>query len=587
MKIPLCMIVKDDSEVEQLTACLNTIQPFVDGVYLTKTNETTPKIDKLCKERKINLSYFKWIEDFSAARNFNFSQAPKDADYILWCDADDLWVGADRLKKFAEICKKNEFDVVFFTYYYGCTYNGKPSIESFVEVDIKQMRERLIKPNTNTWKGRLHETPVPLEGVKLKYTHIEYLKDAPICVLHTATNEVLPEKQARNQRILELQLEEERKKGEADPRTLLYLMKIYAESDDPQVLRQVEPMGQEYLQKSGWNEERGVCLDIMASVQGKLGSERKAVEFFHLALREWPYLPIFYLHLARAYYNLGLYREAKHWLEMGMKVEIKSDSGHMLNMLEMKLLSAELLLNIKYNVEKDIEGAVKAAELLFKENPTPKNEQNLTFLMDLKDLNDACANIHKISNYFESIGDKKSIVRLVDALPDAIKTQPFAVKLRQKNTKPRKWKDNEICYFANFGQKHFEKWSPESMKKGIGGSETAVIRLSQEWTKRGYKVTVYGDPEKSGDYDGVTYLPWYHFNYKDKFNIFIQWRNWNLCKMVKAKKFLVDLHDVYSMADIKPEQLEKIDAFMVKSKFHRNLAPHVADKKFINISNGI
>jgi hypothetical protein len=153
--------------------------------------------------------------------------------------------------------------------------------------------------------------------------------------------------------------------------------------------------------------------------------------------------------------------------------------------------------------------------------------------------------------------------------------------------KPRKWEENEICYFANVGTKHFFQWDGNSISKGVGGSETAVIRLAEEWTKAGYRVTVYGDPEKITKINGVTYLPWYHFNKDDEFNIFIQWRNAQLAGKIKCKKFLVDLHDVFSGLDFSPEQIEAIDKFMVKSKWHRKLAPNISDDKFSIVGNGI
>lgn len=587
IKIPLCCIVKDDTEAKQLEAMLDTIQPYVDDVYLTVTNENTPGIDSLAKRRGIHLSRFRWIDDFSAARNFNFSQAPQDADYILWCDADDLWIGGDMVKEVARITKEAGFDVVFFTYWYACTFNGQPSLDSVASVDIQHLRERLIRPGTNTWKGRLHETPVPVDGAKMRYTSYAYSKEQPVCVVHTATDDILPAKMERNKRILEAQLEEERSKGEADPRTLLYLAKIYAENGTKEEMAKVLVMGEEYLAKSGWDEERGVCWEQMGICHAKLGNEREAARAFHNAIQEWPHQPLFYLRLAQSYYNLKLYRQSQHWLEVGMRVEIDDKSGNLVNYKAMKLMASELLLNLEYNVRKNVDKAVEAAKLVYRENPTENNLQNLNFLQDLKDLNQACLHADKLAEYLDSIGQKDRIIPLLDQLPQAITSQPFAVRLRHWHANPRKWGDNEICYFANFGQKHFEQWDPTSLNKGIGGSETAVIRLAQEWTRLGYKVTVYGDPIKSGDYDGVTYLPWYHFNPKDRFNIFIQWRNWRLAGEVKARKFYVDLHDVWNGVDVGQEQLKHIDAFMVKSKFHRDLAPNIPDYKFKIISNGI
>ena len=48
-------------------------------------------------------------------------------------------------------------------------------------------------------------------------------------------------------------------------------------------------------------------------------------------------------------------------------------------------------------------------------------------------------------------------------------------------------------------------------KRGLGGSESAVIRMSQELSKIGFDVTVFNDctsdDSKHGTYDGVVYTP--------------------------------------------------------------------------------
>jgi acetone carboxylase gamma subunit len=83
------------------------------------------------------------------------------------------------------------------------------------------------------------------------------------------------------------------------------------------------------------------------------------------------------------------------------------------------------------------------------------------------------------------------------------------------------------------------------------------------------------------------YLPYYYFNQKDSFNIFIQWRNWQLATSVKVKKFYVDLHDVYSDADIEDAIINHVDKFIVRSDYHKGLATKIPENKFLTISNGI
>jgi len=588
MKISACIIVKDDTEYSGLVRAVGSVAPFVDGVYITTTGKNDIKINRYCIDNGYYFSHFAWNDDFSAVRNFNFSQAAKDTDYILWIDSDDFFVGGPALKEVAELAKENKKDVVFFTYWYGCQFSGPPSPSTLVKVDMEHMRERLIRPGTITWKGRLHETPVPVNGAKHTYTSYNYHEtERPIAVMHCSLDTDLQEKLKRNRRILELQLEDEKKAGKTDPRTILYLMKIYTELDDKEILNKVVEMGKEYLAKSGWDEERGTCNEHMAIAYGKLGKDAEAVKCLHNAIAEWPYQPLIYIRLAYAYYNLKNYRACEYWLNVASNMDLDNKGTNITNFKGMKVLFAELLLKLNYEVKKDTKKALEAAKLLYSEHPDKQHGEMVDFLSDANDLNEACKDTHKLLIYLNSIGDTKAVIKTLDALPQAISQQPFAQSIRKEVLPPRKWGEDEICYFANFGAKFFEKWDESALETGIGGSETSVIRLSQEWAKMGYKVTVYGDPVKEGTRDGVTWLPWFHFNKNDFFNIFVQWRGWQLAGQVKCRKFFVDLHDIYSPVDLHPEQLNAIDKIMVKSNYHRSIAPSIADHKFAIISNGI
>lgn len=584
MKIDLCMIVKDNSEVKMLSNCLDTIQPFVDRIYITATGKEVDKIEKLCKDRDLNYSYFKWCDDFSAARNFNFSRSV-GADWIFWLDADDLVVGGEYLRKIAKVALEKDQKVVLFNYWYACSFNGEPSLENFVEVEIDHPRERLFRPGLVKWVGRLHETPATEKGSKENITMVKYSQEFPIAVMHTASMEDAKNKMERNRIILEKQLEDEGKKR--DPRTLLNLIKIYAELDTKEHWEKGLEYCKEYLEKSGWDEERGICREYQGQIYQQLDKNDKAILSFHEAIREFPHKPLFYLRLANAYYIAKNYRNAEKWLNIALQMDLSDQTSTPTNLKGMKVLTAELMFKLTWYVKKDVNLAVKAAKLLYEENPTEEAKANYEFLLDVYDLNTACKNLDDYCKYLIDIGEEALIPKIIFNSPQSVQSQPFAISLLKKTVKPRTWGKDEICYFANFGGPHFFKWNGENIKKGIGGSETAVIRLSEEWTKLGYKVTVFGDPEKPCLVNGVTYLPWYYFNKDDKFNVLIQWRGNFLAGRVKTRKFFVDLHDIFNPNEYTPALVKKIDKIFVKSKFHRNLAPNVPDDKFVINSNGV
>lgn len=588
MKIAATFIIKDDSELDSFKKSIKSVAPFVDSWHVVANGKQTAEIEAFTRSHGGTFHFLPWNEDFSEQRNFIFSKVPKDTDYIWWQDADDILVGGEYLKECAQMAKRNGKDVVFFAYWYGCRFEGDPSLETFKEVDIEHYRERLIRPGVIEWKGRLHETPVPLTGQKNNYTKFSYnADDCPIAVMHLSTIDDAVGKLERNQKILELQLKEEREDGEADPRTLLYLMKIYTEEGDGEHLNLCLEMGEEYLTKSGWDEERANCCDLMAICYTKLGNYPSAITFLHKAIEEYPHQPLHYIRLALSYFNMDKFRESKHWLTIASQLDLDSKTAGINNIKELKVLFSQLLLKIRYNVDKDLKGSVEAANLLYREQPIEANHQNLLFLMDLLDLQTASEDSKKLLEYLEAIGDQKAAMSVLNSLPIVISEQPWAIKIRHENTPPRIWKENEVCYFANLGGKHFEKWGGKSLQKGIGGSETAVVELALEWAEQGYKVTVYGDPEYMGEQNGVMYLPWYYFNKADKFHIFIQWRNAILAPTIKAKKFYVDLHDVVNQIDYSDEVMNAVDGIFFKSAYHRKMLPKLPEEKACIVGNGI
>ncbi len=599
MKLAFCVIAEGDNKLESLKKLLTSVEGVFDSVHITvnggepdgKQTPTT-KVEKWCKEQGFDFSYLPWTEDFSYQRNYNFSRVPQDTDFIIWADSDDVILNAHLLRDIAQISKEKEYDTVFFEYWYGAKFSGEPSLETFEEVELKQNRERLIKPGRIVWKKRIHETPVPVDDPTYKYSYMPYSKEWPIVWLHLGADrdqskEAMDKRMARNKRLLEAELEDERKIGEADPRTLLYLMKIYAEEDnDPIIWKKCIEMGREYLTKSGWDQERALCCKLMSQCMGKLGNHEEAKNFLHQAIKEFPYNPLLHLYLARTYFNLKDYRAMKFWMKLGLSLDTEDSGSAMNNILEMKVLGSELMLEYYLYGEKNIRKAYEAAKMLNAINPTENNQHNEDYLYDQKELDIACEHTHQLMKYFTDIQQEQRIAPLIETLPQEIRRLPFANKYYNRYREPKVWGKDEICYFANFGGEHFEKWDGNSLQSGIGGSETAVIRLAEEWTKQGYKVTVYGDPIQDIVVNEVTYLPYYKFNQRDHFNIFIQWRSNYLAGKIKAKKFLVDLHDVFTEIPYL-DKTDQIDQIMVKSDYHKDLAPSIPEIKFEVISNGI
>lgn len=194
--ISVCMIVRDESPV--LARCLDGVSVFADEIIIVDTGSVDDT-------RNIALKYtdkvydFKWIDDFSAARNVSYSYATKD--YIMWLDADDVvdLENAGRIVQFKQTQLHN-FDVVFFLY-------GANTDQKNVFNNTKVFRDRLVRRSLNPrWHGRLHECIDYPHGISASFAD-------DIIIRHCKVRVNDPE---RNMRIHKLCMSEETKPDSRD-----------------------------------------------------------------------------------------------------------------------------------------------------------------------------------------------------------------------------------------------------------------------------------------------------------------------------------------------------------------------------------
>ena len=156
--ISLCMIVKDEEET--LPRCLETVKDIVDEIIIVDTG-STDKTKETAKKYTSKIYDFKWIDDFSAARNYSFSKATQD--YILWLDADDILLENDRIKlKHLKEHMDSSIDIFMFKYNLGTDDKGRTLCTYY--------RERLLKRSNNyRWHDPIHEY-IPASG---KITNVD------------------------------------------------------------------------------------------------------------------------------------------------------------------------------------------------------------------------------------------------------------------------------------------------------------------------------------------------------------------------------------------------------------------------------
>lgn len=184
--LSLCMIVKN--EEKYLEDCLKSVEGVVDEIVIVDTGSTDKTID-IAKKYKAKLFNFKWINDFSAARNFALKQCT--GSWILYLDADERLKEESKreVKEVIKITKKTAvFCGVISNDGKGSTFN----IMSYV---------RLFSNSPNIYfTGAVHEQIVP----SLKENNYDFVTSG-IKILHEGyeiSDEKLNLKAKRNLNIL-------------------------------------------------------------------------------------------------------------------------------------------------------------------------------------------------------------------------------------------------------------------------------------------------------------------------------------------------------------------------------------------------
>lgn len=234
--ISLAMIVKN--EEKNIRRCLNSVYGVVDEIIIVDTG-SKDKTKEICSLYTDKVYDFKWIDDFSAARNYSYELATME--YILWLDADDYLLPEDviKLKKL----KKNissEYNAIMMKYVTGLDSKGNETFSYY--------RERLTKKSCNfQWNEPVHEyldTSGPIGESNIRIIHGKKRKTAL--------------KSGRNLKIYERYLKE---KGYLSPRGTYYYAR---ELKDHNRIKEAINQYELFLDTNmGWLEDNiAACSDL-------------------------------------------------------------------------------------------------------------------------------------------------------------------------------------------------------------------------------------------------------------------------------------------------------------------------------------
>jgi tetratricopeptide (TPR) repeat protein len=560
LKTTLALIVKaDDAEAKKLDRCLASCASEFDEVVITITGE-----NKACEDvaNKYNakISHFDWINDFAKARNFNFAQAT--GDWIVWLDADDVLRNAENIRKNVEMANENKFTGLSIMYNYAHDKAGK--------VTQQHWKLQIVKKGFYEWKGIIHENLIG-NGICQEASINDVVR------VHTATEKDSELSLKRNIEILKMALELEPE----EPRHYFYSARCYLGLEDWQgVIKVIE----RYLELSGWKQERYEALNMMGEAYMRLGDYTSALKVHTAATLELEDAPDAYIYKARNYIHLEKWTEALTNLQIA-ELRDKDAVNLKHNALydhDLYVMSAVCLLQLGMFSEAKV-----AAERAYKNRHSDHSKE----ILDLA--NEMAFDENLTQNYLAiaktMLGDKDKLQLLVNSMPEQLQNDPRILSVRFAAFPSKKWKEGSVAIFCGNSA---DSWTGEVIKNGgIGGSETAVIYIAEELAKKGKEVVVYNRcdaPTNGLLVNKVLYRNFWEFNRLDEFDVLWAWRMPSLADYdIKARKFIVDVHDVMNPESFSPERLEKIDHVFVKTEYHKTLFPTVPEEKFVVIGNGI
>lgn len=560
------MIVKgDDNEAILLDRCLTNVGPYVDKIFITSTykkgEEPNKQVEKIAKLHKAELSTFEWCNDFAQARNFNFSQVPKEYEYILWCDADDVFRGLENLKDTIEV--NPSVDVFAFWYMYDFDQYKQPTV-------VHKKSQLVRNDGCVYWQGILHEDFAENRSVNTKF--VEGIER-----LHLTTDERVLIAKERNIEVAKHDTETNPK----DPRSWWNLGNSYLGNGN---YAEAKECFVKFLVMSQSDDEKYLVHMRLAAIEKHLGNFDKCKEHMYISIGMRPEYPDGFLQLGQFLSDFNEIDKAESYLLQGLVKKPKYHGIIVYNPRDYDYNPMMLLSTVYFRKNRPdlalplLEGCAKIY---------PDHEYLKILIKDMTKEKKRLEEVVGLAQRLALIESDAIFLKELKKVPKDLRSHPAICKLKNERIIKKETSGKDIAYFCGFTE---HEWNPKLFKtKGFGGSEEAVINLSKQWAARGYNVTVFNNcGHEEMTIDGVTYKPFWEFNSRDKYDTLVIWRHPRMLDYeVNATKVLVDMHDVIPKGEFTDKRLDRVSKVLFKTKFHRSLFPNIPDEKCEVVPNGV
>ena len=306
------MITKDEEAF--LEQCLNSVKEMVDEIIVVDTG-STDKTKEIARKFRAKVFDFKWVDDFSAARNESIKHATKD--WVLVLDADEFIEKKD-LNKIKNQIENAEKDIVAFQLeqrsYINNFFEGAVKNDSDFKLVkdypfyIPNLLVRLFKNNTGLYfRHRVHELiENSIIEKNLKYRKID-------AILHhfgsVKDEELITERAKQYSKIILKQLQEEPENERYNYQAArMYL----GRNDSSNALK--------YFKKTARvNPRYKLVFSEIAKIYLQMNDKNRAIEYFKKSVKHNPDNPSPANNLAVVYMSIGKAKEAKKILEEQLK----------------------------------------------------------------------------------------------------------------------------------------------------------------------------------------------------------------------------------------------------------------------------
>lgn len=295
------MIVKD--EEKNLGRCLVSVADCFDQVVVVDTG-SVDRTKEIAASFRAEIHDFKWIDDFSAARNFAFSKAR--TDFVMWLDADDVLKPADiaALKALKPGLGGNA-DVYYMKYDYHQDENGNSTYVF--------SRERIV-PNSGEvkWVAPVHECMVYPKSLRKEFTNIT--------VTHRRSTEDCAKDSGRNLHLLRKAVMQYPK----DNRLKFYFAR---ELELANFNEEAIVAFEDYLSKDDWHDNRVNAHLGLASAHLKCLRPEKAIEICLKGIQLDPRWAEFFVMIGQIYYDQKDWPKATFWFEVASRCKPPDSLG--------------------------------------------------------------------------------------------------------------------------------------------------------------------------------------------------------------------------------------------------------------------